>query len=105
MTSKHPNCPCRTTKYDYFRRRYRNGTLHLWRKCQECGKTGQNALQQQDYDPQWINTLQIMENGVMEQPEQPRAEPVRLTKPKNRVQSRADAIQEKLSRHIQNRSL
>ena len=88
MNSKHPNCECGNSKYDYFRRRYRNGTLHLMRKCRECGKTGQNAMRTQDYDANWIETLQIVDKGVRSAP----------------VQSRADQIHAKLKTHIANRT-
>ena len=107
--SKHPTCPCTQKRFDYFRKRYRNKTLHRIRQCAECGKTAQNPMKQADYDTNWVDTLPVMANGVMEQPVQPRAEPVRSAKqsvkPKSRVQSRADAIQAKLSRHIQSRTL
>lgn len=109
MTSKHPNCECQEKRYTYFLKRYRNKTLHLIRRCAECGTAAQNPMRQGDYSAQWVESLPVMVNGVMEQPVQPKAEPVRSTrqsvKPENRVQSRADAIQEKLSRHIQSRSL
>ena len=109
MTSKHPNCECTQKRFDYFRKRYRNQTLHLIRRCAECGKTAQNPMRQDEYDRSWVDTLPIMASGVMEQPVQPRAQPVRSTKqsvkPKSRVQSRADAIQAKLSRHIESRTL
>ena len=109
MTSKHPNCECETKRYNYFLKRYRNQTLHLIRRCAECGKTAQNPLRQDEYDRTWVESLPVMANGVREQPVQSRAEPMRSTsqpvKPESRVQSRADAIQEKLSRHIQNRTL
>ena len=63
--SKYPNCGCETTRFDYFRRRYRNGTLHLMRKCQECGKTGQNAMTQADYDTNWIeNPYRLFQRAV-----------------------------------------
>ena len=107
MNSKHPNCECGNTKYDYFRRRYRNGTLHLMRKCRECGKTGQNAMRTQDYDTNWIETLQIVSTGGRSETVQ-NANPVQTQKPMRRanpVQSRADQIHAKLQRHISNRTL
>ena len=107
MSNKHPNCECRNTKYDYFRKRYRNGTLHLMRKCAACGKVAQNAMRIADYDANWIETLQIVDKGVRSDPVQ-NAKPVQTEKPmrrENPVQSRADQIHEKLQRHIQNRTL
>ena len=107
MTSKYPQCECKTTRFSYFRRRYRNGTLHLMRKCRACGKTGQNPMRQGDYDTNWIETLQIVDKSVTSEPVQ-NANPVRTEKPMRRanpVQSRADAIQAKLQRHIQRRTL
>ena len=107
--SKYPTCQCAQKRYDYFRKRYRNGTLHLIRRCTSCGKPAQNPMRQHEYDRTWVESLPVMANGVREQPVQSRAEPMRSTsqpvKPESRVQSRADAIQEKLSRHIQNRTL
>ena len=86
--SKYPNCECRTTRFDYFRKRYRNGTSHLVRQCPECGKVAQNPMRQDGYDRNWVSSLPILENGVMKQT----------------VQSRADAIQAKLQNHIASRS-
>ena len=107
--SKHPKCECETKCYTYFRKRYRNQTLHLIRQCAECGKTAQNPMRQDEYDRSWVESLPVMADGVLEQPVQSRAEPMRSraqsVKPKSRVQSRADAIQAKLQRHIQSRSL
>ena len=60
-----------------------------------------------DYDTNWIDTLQIVEKSVTSEPVQ-NANPVRTEKTmrrENPVQSRADAIQAKLQRHIQKRSL
>ena len=113
MTSgKHPKCECGTTKYDYFKKIYRNGTLHMFRKCPLCQKVAQNAMRQDEYDANWLAGLPVMENGVIRtSPVETRAEPVRSTRkpsvrsPKSRVQTRADAIQEKLSQHIQSRNL
>ena len=85
--SKYPTCECRATRYSYHRKRYRNGTLHLMRQCPHCGKTAQNPLPQRELDSQWVDTLPILENGVMEQP----------------VLSRADAALAKLHNHIENR--
>ena len=31
MTSKYPNCECKEKRFDYLRRRYKNGTLHMFR--------------------------------------------------------------------------
>ena len=105
MNSKHPKCGCETTRYSYFRRRYRNGTLHLMRKCEACGKVGQNAMTQNDYDTNWIETLPIVDKTGRSDPvqtEKPmrRIKPVQNMKP---VQSRADRIHAKLQRHIANR--
>ena len=114
MTSKHPTCPCTQKRYEYFLKRYRNKTLHLIRRCAECGKPAQNAMTQADYDVNWINTLPIIETdgtGHSVKPTlqsradtvQPRAKTVQSRV--NPVQSRADAIMKKLQRHIDNRSL
>ena len=85
--SKYPNCECQTTRFDYFRKRYRNNTLHLMRQCPQCGKTAQNPMRQDEYDRVWVDGLPVMENGIM----------------KPTVQSRADAIMSKLHNHIENR--
>ena len=109
MSNKYPNCQCETKRYSYFRRRYRNGTLHMFRKCASCDAVAQNAMTQQDYEKNWVDTLPVMKNGVMEQSVQPKAEPVRSTRkpsvrsPKSRAQSRAAAIMEKLQNHINTR--
>ena len=87
MSNKHPKCQCGTTRFEYFRKRYRNNTLHLLRKCPRCGKIAQNPLPQREYDAQWIDTLPVMTDGVLE----------------HTPQSRADAIMEKLQNHIENR--
>ena len=104
--SKYPQCECKTTRFSYFRRRYRNGSLHLLRKCEACGKTGQNAMTQADYDANWVDTLPIVEpdgTGHSVKPNlQSRADVVKSRA--NPVQSRADAIHEKLQRHIQKRN-
>lgn len=105
MTTKYPKCECETKRYSYFRRRYRNGTLHLMRKCEECGKTGQNAMRVVDYDTNWVDTLPIVDKGVTSEPMQ-NANPVQRIKPVQNmkpVQSRADRIHAKLQRHIANR--
>ena len=86
--SKYPNCECPTTKFEYFRKKYRNGSLHLVRQCPQCGKIAQNPMRQDEYDRAWVDGLPIMENGEM----------------KPTVQSRADAIQAKLQDHIANRT-
>ena len=86
--SKYPKCECRTTRFDYFRKRYRNGTLHLVRQCPECGKVAQNPMRQDEYDRGWIDGLPIMTAGVIEQT----------------AESRAEAIQAKLRNHIASRS-
>ena len=109
MSNKHPNCSCGTTRFSYFRRRYKNGTFHMFRKCPSCQKVAQNAMSQSDYDANWVDGLPVMENGVIRtQSVEPRAEPMRSTResvrsPKSRVQSRADAIMEKLQNHINTR--
>ena len=98
--SKYPNCRCRATRFSYFRRKYKNGTLHLLRKCEACGKIAPNAMTQADYDTQWVETLQIVDNAG-------RSDPVQNMKPVqnvNPVQSRADQIHAKLQRHIANRT-
>ena len=108
MTSgKYPKCECETKKYDYFRIRYRNQTLHLLRRCAECGKPAQNPMRKDEYDRSWVDTLPIMADGVMEQPEQPEQsmESRRpAPKTKTRVQSHADAIMAKLQKHIGTRN-
>ena len=103
--SKYPQCECKATQFSYFRRRYRNGTLHLMRKCRECGKIAQNAMTQQDYDTNWIETLQIVDKSVGSEPVQ-NPNPVQTAKPMRRekpVQNRADQIHEKLRTHIRSR--
>ena len=86
--SKYPKCECRVTRFDYFRRRYRNGTLHLVRQCPECGKVAQNPMKQAEYDRNWVEGLPILTAGVL----------------KPSIQSRAEAIETKLRNHIENRS-
>ena len=85
--SKYPKCACGTNGFDYFRKRYRNGTLHLMRRCPECGKVAQKPMRQQEYDRRWVDGLPVIENGA-----------------KQTAQSRADAIQTKLQNHIASRS-
>ena len=85
--SKYPNCECRAPRFDYFRKRYRNGSLHLVRQCPQCGKVGPNPLRQDEYDRNWIDGLPVIAKGVIE----------------NTPQSRADAILAKLQNHIENR--
>ena len=63
---KYPKCECKETRFDYLRRRYKNGTLHMFRKCPQCGKVAQNAMRQDEYDANWVDSLPIMANGVME---------------------------------------
>ena len=110
LSNKHPKCECGTTRFSYFRRRYKNGTFHMFRKCPSCQKVAQNALRQDEYDVNWVDTLPVMENGVIKSPDlQSRAEVVKsraetVRSRKTPVQSRADAIQEKLRRHIDNRT-
>ena len=104
MTSKHPKCDCGTKKYDYFKKIYRNGTLHMFRKCPSCQKVAQNAMSQGDYDANWVNELPVSKNGVMEQPVQSMQSRRPAQKPGNRVQSRADAIMAKLQKHIGTRN-
>ena len=48
--SKYPKCECNTKKFDYFRKRYRNKTLHLMRQCPQCGKVAINPMRQDEYD-------------------------------------------------------
>ena len=86
--SKYPKCECRTTRFDYFRKQYKNGTLHLMRQCPQCGKVAQNAMRQDEYDRGWVDGLPLMTDGVI----QPT------------IQSRAEAIEAKLRNHIENRS-
>ena len=85
--SKYPNCNCGTTRFDYLRKRYKNGTMHLMRRCPACQAIAQNAMRQEDYDKRWVESLPVMRNGVTE----------------HSVQSRADAIMEKLQKHISTR--
>ena len=85
--SKYPACNCRTTRFDYFRKRYRNQTLHLIRRCGSCGKAAQNPMRQDEYDRNWVDTLPVIAKGVIE----------------NTPQSRADGILAKLQNHIENR--
>ena len=118
MTSKHPNCQCNQQRFDYFRKRYKNGTLHMFRKCPSCQKVAQNAMSQSEYDANWVSELPVSENGLIATPNlQSRAETVksRVNSAQSRVnpaqsranpvQSRADQIHAKLQRHIQNRTL
>ena len=86
--SKYPKCECSASKFDYFRKRYRNGTLHLMRICPACGKVAQNPMRQSEYDRAWVDGLPILENGIMTET----------------IQSRVEAIQAKLRTHIENRS-
>ena len=86
--SKHPKCECAQKRYDYFRKRYRNQTLHLIRRCAECGKTAQNPMRQDEYDRNWIDTLPIISTGG-------RSEPVQSVKPN--LQSRADTVKSKVN--------
>ena len=87
--SKYPKCECRATRFDYFRKLYKNGTLHLMRQCPQCGKVAQNPMKQQEYDRNWIDGLPILTAGVLRSPT---------------IQSRAEAIETKLRTHIENRS-
>ena len=109
--SKYPQCECRTTKFDYFRKRYKNGTLHMFRKCPSCEKVAQNAMSQSEYDANWVSELPVSENGLIATPNlQTRADTVKskvnpVRSRANPVQSRADQIHAKLQRHIENRSL
>ena len=109
MSNKPPNCECKEKRFDYLRRRYKNGTLHMFRKCPSCDAVAQNAMRQDEYDANWVDGLPVMENGVIKPTVQPRAEPVRSrgesVQSKNWVQSRADATQAKLQRHIESRTL
>ena len=85
--SKFPNCLCGTTRFDYFRKRYRNGTLHLMRRCPQCEKVAQNPMPKREYDRAWVDGLPVIENGSIEQT----------------VQSRAEQATAKLQNHIANR--
>ena len=85
--SKYPSCQCGATRFDYFRKRYRNGTLHLMRQCPQCGRIAPNPMKQQEYDRNWVDGLPVMDNGILTPT----------------VQSRAAAIHAKLRTHIENR--
>ena len=101
--SKYPRCECQTKKYDYFKKRYRNGALHMFRKCSSCGKVAQNAMSQSDYDANWVSELPVSENGVIRSPNlKSRADHVQSRA--NPVQNRADRIHAKLQRHILSRN-
>ena len=111
--SKYPNCNCGTTRFDYLRKRYKNGTLHLVRRCATCKAIAQNAMRQEDYCKRWVESLEVIDKGVTSEPVQ-NANPVQTAKPMrtpktgyrpNPVQNRADQIHEKLKRHIQSRTL
>ena len=114
MTSgKYPRCECKVSRFDYLRKRYKNGTLHMFRKCPSCQKVAQNAMAQADYPAEWVGSLPISENGVMEQPVksnlQSRADVVKsrtetVRSRANPVQSRADKLHAKLQRHIESRN-
>lgn len=84
--SKYPKCECRTTRFDYFRKRYKNGTLHLMRQCRECGKVAINPMRQNEYDRNWVDGLSIITDAGL----------------KTTRQSRVDAIKAKLQNHIAN---
>ena len=86
--SKYPACDCPVTRYQYHRKRYKNGTLHLMRQCPQCGKIAQNPMPQRDYDKNWVDTLPIMQDGVVE----------------HTAQSRADAAMARLQNHIASRN-
>ena len=58
--SKYPACKCNSTRFDYFRRRYRNGTLHQIRRCVSCRKAAQNPMRQDEYDRAWVDSLPPM---------------------------------------------
>ena len=105
--SKYPNCDCGTTRFDYLRKRYKNGTLHLVRRCATCQAIAQNAMRQEDYCKRWVESLEVIDKGVTSEPVQ-NANPVQTAKPMRRanpVQSRADQIHAKLQRHIESRTL
>ena len=114
MTSgKYPKCECSQKRYEYLRKRYKNGTLHMFRKCPACQKVAQSAMSQADYPAEWVASLPVSETGVMEQPVKPnlqsRADTVktRVNPVRSRahpVQSRADKIHAKLQRHIESRN-
>ena len=57
---KYPNCDCGVQKYEYFRRHYRNGSDHLFRRCPECGRVAQSPMKQNDYDRNWIQSLPLL---------------------------------------------
>ena len=85
--SKYPSCNCGATRFDYFRKRYRNLSLHLVRQCPQCGKVGANPLRQEEYDRNWIDGLPVIGSGI----------------PKPTGQSRAEQATAKLQNHILNR--
>ena len=58
------------------------------RKCPQCGKVAQNPMKTAEYDRNWIDSLPVMENGIM----------------KPTVRSRAEAIQARLRNHIETRN-
>ena len=87
MSNKHPKCECAQKRYTYFRKRYRNQTLHLIRRCTSCGKPAQNPMRQDEYDRNWIDGLPV----------------IGIPLPKPTVQSRAEQATAKLQNHIENR--
>ena len=86
--SKYPNCQCGSPRFEYFRKRYRNGSLHLIRRCPECQKVAQNPMRQDEYDRSWVDGLPILTGAVLK--------PMAL--------SRTQVIHERLQKHIANRT-
>ena len=96
--TKYPACACAPKRYTYYRRRNRNGTLHLIRKCRACHKAAQNAMRKADYPTEWVNALDIIETRSTGQIGA-------IVQNANPVQTRANQIHAKLQRHIANRGL
>ena len=99
--TKYPACACEPKRYTYYRRRNRNSTLHLIRKCRACHTIARNAMRTSDYPTEWVNALEIVETVDTGQ--------MRAIRPNGRtekpIQTRADAIHRKLQRHIESRTL
>ena len=95
--TKYPACACAPKRYTYYRRRNRNGTLHLIRKCRACHTIARNAMRTSDYPTEWVNALEIVatvDTGQMRASMQNA----------NPMQTRANQIHAKLQRHIANRA-